>query len=127
MEGDTMTHAHDTRQGWKERYSLKEFRREKPELEKLATMLPAPVYRTKITKAPGFELLCLGIEYWKNEKVVPWFEYPLTEHEPVDHMEMIKNIFMYKGMTGLLNYIKNDVPVYVATHRRMFPELYATN
>lgn len=113
-------------QGWKPKYTLKEYKRNKAVLNELAKALPNPIFKTKILKVPGFELLTLGIEYWKNEKVIPWFEYPVTEHEQVEHQEMIKNIFMDKGMKGLQNYVEKDIPVYMSVHKKSFPNLYTT-
>lgn len=82
------------------------------------------IYLTKLKKVPGFELLSLGIEYYKNEKVIPWYEYTFTEHELVNHDEMLKNIFMDKGMPGIQAYVQLDVPIYLHNHSRQFPDLY---
>lgn len=110
--------------GWKDKYTLKEYKQNKDQLLKLAEMLPSPIYLTKLKKVPGFELLSLGIEYYKNEKVIPWYEYTFTEHELVNHDEMLKNIFMDKGMPGIQAYVQLDVPIYVHNHSRQFPDLY---
>ena len=112
------------KQGWKNKYTLKEYKQNKDQLFKLAEMLPNPVYTTTRIKVPGFELLSMGIEYWKNEKVIPWYEYPIFQHEQVDHDEMLKNIFMDKGMPGIQAYVQLDVPIYLHNHSRQFPDLY---
>lgn len=114
-------------QGWKPKYSLKEYKANKQQLTKLAQALPSPIYKTKIKKVPGFELLTLGFQFWKNEPIIPWYEYPFTEHELVDHQEMIKNLFMDKGMKGLMNYVEKDIPTYLFIHKRAFPNLYKNN
>lgn len=111
-------------EGWKSKYTLKEWKQNKAKLKELAGMLPSPVFISKITKVPGFELLTLGIEYFRNDRVIPWYEYPITSHEQVDHEEMIKNIFMDRGMDGLMNYINADIPMYLSVHTKQFPDLY---
>lgn len=112
------------KQGWKDRYSLKEYKQNKDQLNKLAGMLPSPLFRTKVFKVPGFELLTLGFEYWKNEKVIPWYEYPFTTHELIDHKKMLKHIFMDRGMPGVEHYVSIDTPIYANWHKQQFPSLY---
>lgn len=113
-------------QGWKEKYTLKEYKKNKAILSELAKVLPKPIYKTKIYKVPGFELLSIGVNFWKNDPVIPWYEYPIKEHTEVDHQEMIKNIFMDKGMPGIQNYVEKDIPIYLSVHKKSFPNLYTT-
>ncbi len=119
MQGD--------RQGWKDRYTVKEYREQKGELNKLAAQLPAPVYVSKTITVAGFRLIAAGVTHYGNYPVIGWQDYSVFEHELLNQEKMIRGIFLKRGMPGLLNYIVKDLPVYMGTHRQMFPDLYREN
>lgn len=116
MQGD--------RQGWKDRYTVKEYREQKGELNKLAGQLPGPVYVSKTVAVAGFRLLAAGITHYGNYPVIGWQEYEVFTHELLNQEKIIRKIFLDRGMPGLLNYIDKDLPMYLGTHRSAFPELY---
>jgi len=115
------------RQGWKDKYTVKEYRVQKAELNRLAAQLPVPVYVSKTVKVPGFQLIAKGVTHYGNHPVIGWQEYEVFTHELLNQEKIIRKIFLERGMPGLLNYIDKDLPMYLGTHRSAFPELYKTS
>jgi hypothetical protein len=114
------------KEGWKESYTLKEWKQNKEALLKLALMMPKVFEQSiRIDHIPGFQLINSGIEYIGNEKVDPCKDYPQkhTKHSYINHETRIKKIFMDKGMPGIENYIL-EMQAYLEYQLKTYPEMY---
>ncbi|MBK9223395.1 MAG: hypothetical protein IPO16_14930 [Saprospiraceae bacterium] len=121
-----MEQSNDLEQGWKDSYSMKEYRANRDKLKKLALMLPK-VFEQKIRvdKIPGFYLINEGIVYKDNEPVNPCEDYlfKIVKHDLIDHSKKLRSEFMDRGMNGVMKYIEY-IHSYSQVQARQYPYLY---
>ena len=116
-------------EGWKDSYTLKEFKQNKDSIMKLSLMMPKVFEQTTHTETiPGWELINMGIEYMGNEKVNPCKDYfqQYIKHTYVNHFNKLKRVFMDSGMPGVQQYIAK-AQIYLENQLKKYPEMYVTN
>lgn len=115
-------------QGWKDSYSLKEWKANKDKLKKLADMLPKVFeQKLRVETVPGFILLNEGITYKDNEPIEPCqdYVYKIVWHKLVNHEKKLRSVFMDTGMFGIEKYIEG-VQFYSRVQAEQYPHLYQT-
>lgn len=113
-------------QGWKDSYTLKEYKENKHKIKKLAKMLPKVFeQRLKVETVPGFVLINEGIQYFNNEPVNPCedYAYKIVKHQILNHERKLRSVFMDKGMHGIQNYIEG-IHYYSQLQAKQYPHLY---
>lgn len=113
-------------QGWKDSYSLKEWKANKGKLTKLAEMLPKVFeQKLRVETVPGFVLINEGITYKDNEPIEPCqdYVYKIVWHKILNHEKKLRSVFMDNGMPGIEKYIEY-VNYYSQVQAQQYPHLY---
>lgn len=114
-------------QGWKESYTLKEYKENKHQLKKLAKMLPKVFeQKLKVETVPGFVLINEGITHKDNEPINPCqdYIYKVIWHKILNHERKLRSVFMDKGMPGVEKYVEG-IQWYSQVQAKQYPDLYA--